>query len=291
MSGFLARRLHRAALVVHCLLCGLILLGTGISRADEFDRVRDKEEVAAQKVFEEVRTTLKEARRLEQTQPADAVLLLKKCLTSVADDTTLTEPQRTAVTRQLRTALRHIDEAVRSKQDRDAQAARLADAKRQREQRAPDQDRSSDPSNAANKAKDLFDAAKNRQAENAKLKAAKEAGNSAAMHGNEEAAIPTDKAMVFASSYAYRAAQRGKQQLTDKEKSLLKALNSTMSVDFNKTTFRDVIDYLIERTGQTIILDQESLKEAMVEYDEQVTFKAKKVTVRTILKRCWATAA
>src|SRR5262249_17371567 len=48
------------------------------------------------------------------------------------------------------------------------------------------------------------------------------------------------------------------------------------------------IDYLMEKTGQTIVLDPDSLKEAMVEYDDPVTFKGKKLTVRTILKKVLA---
>jgi hypothetical protein len=259
--------------------------GAGSGRADEFDRARGEQEVAAQKIFEEVKTTLTEARRLEPTKPAEAVRLLKKCLASIEEDAVLTDPQRTALTRQLRSAVRDMTEAVRAQQDRDAQAGRLA---AERRQRGTGQERSSDSNSTASTAKDLYDAAKSRVADTAKLKAAKEAGFSAAIRSNDEAAIPTDKAMVFASSYAYRAALRGKQQLTTKEKSLLKALNSVMSVDYSKKAFRDAIDDLSERTGQAIILDQDSLKEAMVEYDDPVTFKAKKVTVRTILKKVLA---
>jgi len=279
--------LGQVVLAAVFLACGLILAAPGIGRGDEFDRARGEQEVAAQKVFEEMKTTLAEARRLERTRPAEAVRLLKNSLASIEDDSVLTEPQRTALLRQLRGALRDAEETVRVQQDRD-QAARLAADKRKREQRGTDQARPADPATSGSAAKDLYDAAKSRVAESSKIKAAKEAGFGAALRSNEEAAIPTDKAMVFATSYAYRAALRGKQQLTDKEKSLLKTLNSVMSVDYAKKAFRDVIDDLNERTGQAIILSDESLKEAMVEYDDPVTFKAKKVTVRTILKKVLA---
>jgi hypothetical protein len=261
------------------------LLGRpGLARADDFDRVRGEQEVAAQKLLDEVKSTLAESRRLEQNNPAEAARLVRGCLALVEDDTALSEAQRTALQRQLRSRLRELDEAVRAKRDRDEQAARLAADRRAREQRQQGQ-RSPEPDSPGARSRDFADTVKGRLADAARIKGAKDAGSTAVIQSTQEAAIASDKAIVFASDYAYRAAQRGKQKLTDQEKSLLKALNSVMSVDFNKSPFRDVIDYMTERTGQTIFLDQDSLKEAMVEYDDPVTFKAKKITVRTILKK------
>jgi hypothetical protein len=282
MSRSPERRFCRKVLAVAFLASGLMLMG-GV-RADDFDRVRGQQEVAAQKLFDEVKTTLSESRRLERTNPTEAARLVRGCLSLVEDDTALTEPQRTAFVRQLRARLRELEDAVRAKRDSDEQAARLAAEKQRREQRLQ-QERQTEPSGPGARSKDFADSVKGRLAESAKIKSAKEAGFSGVIQSTEAAAVPSDKVMVFASDYAYRAAQRGKQKLTDQEKSLLKALNSVMSVDFNKTSFRDVIDYMTERTGQNINLETESLKEAMVEYDDPVTFKAKKVTVRTILKK------
>ncbi len=74
--------------------------------------------------------------------------------------------------------------------------------------------------------------------------------------------------------------------LTKEEKAILKALDSTMAPNFDKTGFKDVIEYLHDKTKAPIILNENSLKEAMVEYDDQVTFKLKtKVAVRTILRK------
>src|SRR5262249_46389575 len=78
------------------------------------------------------------------------------------------------------------------------------------------------------------------------------------------------------------------QKLTDKEVAMLKALNSTLSVDFNNTRLRDVIEYLNEKTGQSIYADDASLKDANVEYDDPVTFRAKKITLRTVLRKILA---
>jgi hypothetical protein len=229
-----------------------------------------------------VKTTLAESRRLERTDPAAATRVLRKCLGSVEEDTSLSEAQRTGLVRQLRARLREVDETARARQDANAQAARTAEKRRLDPERPPE------PSGQTTRAKELYDAARGKVADAAKVKGAKDAGYAATVRGTEESAVATDKAMSFASAYAYRAALRGKQQLTEKERALLKALNSVLSVDFTKSAFRDVLDYLTEKTGQPILLDQESLKEAMVEYDDPVTFKAKKLTFRTILKKVLA---
>jgi len=74
-------------------------------------------------------------------------------------------------------------------------------------------------------------------------------------------------------------------KLTPQEASLMKAMNSVLSVDFNKNEFRQVIDYLSERTGQSIVVDPVSLKELQLEYNTPITFKANKITFRTALKK------
>ncbi len=74
-------------------------------------------------------------------------------------------------------------------------------------------------------------------------------------------------------------------KLTAKEVTLLKALNSTLSVNFKEAQFKDVLEYIQEKSGVAIIVDEGSLKEAMVEYNDPVNFKIHKVTVRTILKK------
>ena len=88
---------------------------------------------------------------------SEAARLLKKCLSSVEEDTVLTEPQRTALVRQLRNAMRDMDEAERAKQDQDAQAARV-----EKRPHALDQERSTTPGSTGTTAKDLYDAAKGR---------------------------------------------------------------------------------------------------------------------------------
>src|SRR5439155_22730521 len=97
-----------------------------------------------------------------------------------------------------------------------------------------------------------------------------------------------DRDVTFPADWAERSKLRKETtgpQLTEAEKAVIKTLNSVMSVEYDKTIFRDVIDNLQERTKQTILLDRDSLRDANVEYDDPVTFKGNKVAVRTILRK------
>src|SRR5262249_10554890 len=72
--------------------------------------------------------------------------------------------------------------------------------------------------------------------------------------------------------------------LRPKEVGLVRMLNSTLSVNFDKMSLKDAIAYLQEKTDINIFVDESSLRDATVEYDDPVTFKAKGAQVRTILK-------
>jgi len=58
-----------------------------------------------------------------------------------------------------------------------------------------------------------------------------------------------------------------------------------MTVNYDGDKFRAVLDHLRDKTGLTIIVDEGSLEDAKVDYDDPVTFKGAKVNVRTALKK------
>jgi hypothetical protein len=70
---------------------------------------------------------------------------------------------------------------------------------------------------------------------------------------------------------------------TAQERAVLRALDSPISVQFRNTRFQDVIDYIQDRTGQTIILDNRALEEAGVSYDSPVNLTLKGVSLRFVL--------
>ncbi|HLJ96007.1 MAG TPA: hypothetical protein VKU02_22725, partial [Gemmataceae bacterium] len=76
--------------------------------------------------------------------------------------------------------------------------------------------------------------------------------------------------------------------LTAKEQSLLRALNTTISVNFRNSKLEDVIEFLQTYTGQAILLDREAMKEIEISYDTAITLNVKGVAVRTVLRRILA---
>jgi general secretion pathway protein D len=77
-------------------------------------------------------------------------------------------------------------------------------------------------------------------------------------------------------------------QLTTKERSILQALNATISVNFRNSKLEDVIEYLQTYTGQPILLDREGMKDLEISYETAVTLNLKGVTVRTVLRKILA---
>ena len=104
----------------------------------------------------------------------------------------------------------------------------------------------------------------------------------------QRSATQIDGAVEFPKNWD-RIAERGKPKLTEKEVAMLKALNSVLSVDFDKTRLSKVFDFLQDKAGLTILVDESSLKDANVDlYEDTVSFKVNKVTVRTILRKVLA---
>ncbi len=73
-------------------------------------------------------------------------------------------------------------------------------------------------------------------------------------------------------------------KMTDKEKAILKALNTTITVEFTETPIEEVLNWLQKTSGQTIAIDPLGIKEAGIEYKTTVTIKTR-ATLRSVLKK------
>ncbi len=98
--------------------------------------------------------------------------------------------------------------------------------------------------------------------------------------------LPKDD-IEFPKDWKTRAPRRPVDEvpLTAKEKAILRALDSTVSLKFTNNHLQDVIEYIEDRTGQTVILDKAALNDIGVTYDSPVTVTMKNVTLRTALYR------
>jgi hypothetical protein len=77
-------------------------------------------------------------------------------------------------------------------------------------------------------------------------------------------------------------------QLTDKEKAILKALNTPITVNFRNSQLKDVIEYLQTVAGVSILIDHEGLTDVEASYDTPITLNVKGVTARTVLRKVLA---
>jgi hypothetical protein len=77
-------------------------------------------------------------------------------------------------------------------------------------------------------------------------------------------------------------------KLSAKEKAIVAALNTPISVNFKGDKFQDVIEYLATVTNQPILLDKQDAKDASIDYDSPVNLSVKGVTVRTVLRKILA---
>jgi hypothetical protein len=78
------------------------------------------------------------------------------------------------------------------------------------------------------------------------------------------------------------------QPMTAKEKQILEALNSTISVKYKGDRFDDVIEELATKLKLPILLDKASLNEAQVTSESQVSIETKGASGRSVLKRILA---
>jgi hypothetical protein len=272
------------ALVVS--LCGLANL-----HADDYlNKFKAKAQVDAQRVVADVKGLLDQAIKVRNTNPQAAKVLLTDGLSRLDNAYGVNETERTALRNQLQTRLNEITVLVRQQEATAAVEAKKAEDQAIKETRLKAQmgQGKQGQSGAFNQSKD-FIAGNNKTLNSYQdIKLKREAGsNQMVMDLHKTSTLMTEERITqrFIDS-----AVRVGPKLTEDEKKLIKALNSTMSVNFNKHPLKEAIEYIQEKTGGIpIFFDELALKESGIEYDtDPVTFKASKVTVRTILKKICA---
>jgi hypothetical protein len=262
------------------LLGALLLVAAPIKADDDLDRFVERNRVLADKLQTEVKSSLLQSRTLEKTDPDNAQFLLQKTLTRVKNSQELAADERTRLTNQVQARLREVGETIRQQRLFEEQAAKAE---------SPRKPKNTEPAQGtAGIAQGFIEKSSARLTANEKQRNEAARGFAGAVDNIERAANPITGDVTLPKDWAARSEMRKKllgPQLTSKEVALLKALNSTLSVDFKDNAFKDVLNYLMERTGQTIFVDEPSLKDAMVEYEDKVSFTINKVAFRSVLKK------
>jgi hypothetical protein len=288
---------------------------------DLLDEARRRDQVAEQKAEADFRAALVETSKLEFANPGRAVERLKRMLSVMEDDTVLSPGKRDAWKRVLKDRIRVCEtqadraskealegagrdakkdersvgadqkarneerlkqdlQSVRElqKQGRDEEAARLAADVARR-----------NPDNPAASASGRISGTRDRVRQMQLVKAERENGWTLSMLDVEKSSIlPKDPDINFPPPEKWReiTKARTKSQATEREKAILKALDSPVTVSFEGSTVESAIDYLQTLSGQTIVLDKSTLEAAGVNYDTPVNVrKLRNVSLRTALRK------
>jgi hypothetical protein len=267
---------------VYCLLLslGLVAVLPPVGRGDDDPgNFVEQNRLLAQKVKTDATQAIAAARKLGATDPEQAQMLLQRALRQVQNSTVLAAGEQTQLTAQLLGRIREVGEVARQQKVAGKQAPL---------QELPKRSAAESPSKGPTAIAEKFiDSARDASGAGARTRADKEKGFAAIARANDTSAtLPTEE-RTFPKDWAMKTKLRAKYAgpvLSEKEIALVKALNSVMSVDFNETPLKGVIEVLQERTGTSIFVDPGSLKEANTEYTDPVTFKVKKVQFSTILR-------
>jgi hypothetical protein len=285
MSVSHLRTLRWTFLAAFSVAAGLTFAST--SRAgDPLDRFKAKQAIEAQKTLREVRGLIADARRLESKDPSQARTLLRQARGQLADALGVSERERAQLSQQIRNALRSVEAAIResdnqAKVEAYREAQRAAAREKSRELEA--QKRLGSP---IGRADGMIKTAKSYLGSYDRLRQQRESGILAATLDIYESASRMQEERITKRFIASKG--RDMPKLTEAEKHLLKMLNSTMTPSWDKQPLKDVIELIQDKAKISIFIDENSLKEANVEYDDPVTFKGPKTTVRVILKKILA---
>ena len=219
---------------------------------------------------------------MEKTEPIDARFLVERTLRQIRTSEDLLESERAPLVRQLQARLAEVDNlTLRRRVDQDVKSEPYVDK--------PRKSIAGDPSDGVSGfAKKYTDSAKGTQAKTQSTIREREQNIAKINLGIEKSSMPSDDPIQLPKYWKELTESRKKMMgapLSEKEVKVLKTLNSTVTIDYKSEKFKDVLNHLQERTGLTLIMDEGSVQELNLDYDDQVTQKLGKVTVRTALKK------
>lgn len=288
---------------------------------DLLDQMRRTEKVSSQKLDLEVRTAITEADKLAASDVDKAVARLGAAIALVEQDNVSPPERRELALKQLKSRLSALqagaaNTASRNEdQDKKAKAATRQAAERDRfAQDVNDikarlalignMQQSGNFEGAAKEASDfkkqfpgtLAGQAIDQAAEIAEKSAASTKGQLEKNQGQLEAFNDVSKSATlpkgdieFPKDWVEKTKRRAEvNQLSSKERAILKALTAPVSVGFKNTRLEAALEQLRTISGQSILLDPEALKEVDANYDSPVSLAARGVSLRTALKKVLA---
>jgi hypothetical protein len=309
----------RLAIVLSFVALFGLTVRPAFAEPDILEQDKQRQQIEAQRVEQEVLTADKNASQIGRTDPARAVEILRNAQKLLEVDDSLSAEKKASLKRKVELSLRAF-EGRASDRTNPAIGAAVGDARRQQEERERQdqaaisrtmrdirdlqaQGRSSDaarlqddlrrryPNNPAMIAGSTIGRANDVLASGREAIGRKNDGYLGASNSIANSATPVTEPYNLPANWRELSERRSKggPQLTAGERAILKALNTVVSVEFDeKATFEGAIDYLSKTIGQPIIITPGSLMEAQVTGETPVKLKADRVTMRTVLKKLLA---
>lgn len=275
----------------------IVLTFTFAARADNLDNVAQAQKVQADKTQRQVGLLISQARALEKFDAIRARDLLREAKAMLEEDISLSELQRRELLNQVNNQLRNT-QALANVQAKAANTAPPTKKPMTPVFREPDPRQPTvtpfnpNPKPPATTSSGAFEAIQSKvQSTNTQLAAVDKiretrSSNSAGVLNSLEASATPIQGVVEYPKYWDAITKLRKPKMDPKESKVLEGLNMLMTVNWKSFRLKDAISELMEKTGMPIIVDENTLKEAMIDYEEDtVTLQLpREVTVRTILR-------
>jgi antitoxin component of MazEF toxin-antitoxin module len=296
--------------VVRCLsllACSLTLclFAASSARADDLKDEAVRKQLELQKLEKEVKENLESAASFAKTDPEGALKLLKLVRDQISDDTNLSPERKKELLSTLDTRIKSVaarpipvlpsERPDANRRDKDDERINndlktIGDlrraGKRDEAERMTDDLFKRYPNNPGVVAAKTIGSRGNTIADARDLRDKYGERNLAVDRDIVKSATPAVDDMEFPKDWKEKSEKRSKPKLTDAEEKLLKALNTPLKdIDFEKMSLKDVLQYLQDKTGQSVIIPKSIMEEVGISYETAVTLKVDNVTLRTVLKK------
>jgi hypothetical protein len=271
-------------------LAGLVILATGAARAgDALDDARERKKIEAQRVekeFADDRAAAYKLVRSENPKPGEATDKLHALLSMVRNDTSLDSKRREVLIVTLKADLDRVTQIASERRRlsvrRDLDLTR---ALRRDEARGDSARRSDSSRGLSDEARSIYES-RSRALADARLDRVRTADRyRGVMRWVDESAIPETRDYKLPKNWAELSKKRSAEaKLTAKERAIMKALSTPISVEYDKNSFQEVLEHLRKVTGLELVTDKRAMDEMGVSYDSQITLKLRSST-RAVLKR------
>ncbi|HEV3203506.1 MAG TPA: hypothetical protein VGY77_03945 [Gemmataceae bacterium] len=308
-------------LIPGCLVSGFIFPEAGLGQIPEnkpdselLEQARRLNEIAAQKLETAVKEALRDGDRLTAKEPARAVDILKKTQAQLEDDATLSENRRENLKRIVQARIRIAETAAKKINDSPEKSPRpnrpaedppipkpegigktletirslQKDGRNEEARRVAEELARRYPDNAVVQAT-LRNINSNASLTGSRLQKTDQESRMVGISRDvQKSSLPPISEVEFPKDWQERVKKRSSNNypLTEKEKVILKALNTVISVHFKETRFEDVITILSRELGQPLVLDKAAIQdEGKVNYDTLITQEMPRVSARTALRK------